>query len=227
MSNKDYRELQVSSSQLVVIFIGILIVCGVSFLLGVNVGKKKAELQGRTTLPSPQVLAKVQDQKPAPDETAALKQEAAAAPAPKTTSRTPGGSSGAVKTAPPTSSPAPGSAAKTVENPKPAPAKATAAPPTGTPKTTPPKTTAPALTAAKGTYSIQVGAYEKREDALQVAKKYDGQGYICRVLDPLPTDRIKYYRVRIGAFKSREEAQAARGKFLTSGMRTDSFVVQN
>ena len=219
MSNKDYRELQVSSSHLVVIFIGILIVCGISFLLGVNVGKKKAQLQGQTSLPAPKVMAKVQDQKPTPDQTgSSLKPEAAP-----------------LKTSKPASQAAepldkkkkesvPGPSSKAVESPKPAGPKPK--PTTATPVTAL-KTAAPPLTAAKGTFSIQVGAFEKREDALQTAKKYDGQGYICRVLDPFPTDRIKYYRVRIGAFKTRPEAEAAKIKFLTAGQKGDSFVVQN
>ena len=216
MSNKDYRELQVSSSHLVVIFIGILIVCGISFLLGVNVGKKKAQLQGQTSLPAPKVMAKVQDQKPTPDQTgSSLKPEAA----PLKTSNP---ASQAAEPIDKKKESVPGPSSKTVESPKPAGPKPT----TSTPMTAP-KKTAPPLTAAKGTFSIQVGAFEKREDALLTAKKYDGQGYICRVLDPFPTDRIKYYRVRIGAFKTRPEAEAAKIKFLTAGQKGDSFIVQN
>jgi cell division protein FtsN len=224
MSNKDYRELQVSSSHLVVIFIGILIICGISFLLGVNVGKKKTQLQGQTSLPSPQVLSKVQDQKPEPKQAGpSLKPEAAPGRTSKPASEQ-AGESGGAKTPSQAKEPAPGPASKTIESakPKPAPAKpATASPTTSSKKTPPP------LTAAKGTFSIQVAAFEKREDALQAAKKFDGQGYICRVLDPFPGDRIKYYRVRIGAFKTRDEALAARNKFLTTGHKSDYFVVQN
>lgn len=44
MRNKDYREIQLSSSHLVFIFIGILILGIVIFLLGVSVGKKQAQI---------------------------------------------------------------------------------------------------------------------------------------------------------------------------------------
>ncbi len=40
MSNKDYRELQLSSSQLVIIFLAIIVLGVIIFLLGISVGKK-------------------------------------------------------------------------------------------------------------------------------------------------------------------------------------------
>lgn len=50
MTNKDYREIQLSSAQLAVIFIVILALGVVIFLLGVSVGKKQAELVKETGL---------------------------------------------------------------------------------------------------------------------------------------------------------------------------------
>lgn len=44
MSSKDYRELQLSSSQLVIIFLAIFILGVIVFLLGVSVGKKQAQI---------------------------------------------------------------------------------------------------------------------------------------------------------------------------------------
>jgi len=44
VKNKDYREVQFSSTQLVLIFVGILVVGVVIFLLGVSVGKKQAQI---------------------------------------------------------------------------------------------------------------------------------------------------------------------------------------
>ena len=49
MKNKDFREIQVSSSLLVVIFLGVLALGVFIFLLGVSVGKK----QVRLTAPDP------------------------------------------------------------------------------------------------------------------------------------------------------------------------------
>ena len=44
MSNKDYRELQISSSQLVIIFLAIIILGVIIFLLGISVGKKQSDI---------------------------------------------------------------------------------------------------------------------------------------------------------------------------------------
>ncbi|MFQ6037684.1 MAG: SPOR domain-containing protein [Candidatus Aminicenantales bacterium] len=48
MSQKDYRELQISSSQLVLVFTAILGLGVIIFLLGVSVGKKQAEIVKET-----------------------------------------------------------------------------------------------------------------------------------------------------------------------------------
>ena len=45
MGSKDYRELQLSSSQLILIFIAILVLGIVVFLLGVSVGKNTISRQ--------------------------------------------------------------------------------------------------------------------------------------------------------------------------------------
>jgi HJR/Mrr/RecB family endonuclease len=44
MKNREFREIQVSSTQLAVIFLGILVIGVVIFLLGVSVGKKHAQV---------------------------------------------------------------------------------------------------------------------------------------------------------------------------------------
>lgn len=212
MSNKDYRELQVSSTYLVVIFIGILIVCGVSFLLGVNVGKRKAQLEGQSSLPAPRVLSKIQDQAPA-ESIGTSKPEAQD----KTAAKPPAGGLEAAKTESQVKPQAPAPTAANPAQPKEA---------VKPPSTKQAQAAAPPLTAAKGTFSIQVGAFEKREDALLTAKKFDGRGYLCRVLDPFPNDKVKYYRVWVGAFRTRAEAEAARDQ-LTAGGGKDFFIRQN
>src|SRR4030042_4457436 len=44
MKNREFREIQVSSTQLAIIFLGILVIGVVIFLLGVSVGKKHAQV---------------------------------------------------------------------------------------------------------------------------------------------------------------------------------------
>jgi cell division septation protein DedD len=63
MSNKDYRELQLSSSQLILIFIAILVLGIVVFLLGVSVGKKQGKIIEETQL-AEKGLEQISEQKP-------------------------------------------------------------------------------------------------------------------------------------------------------------------
>jgi cell division septation protein DedD len=66
MADKDYRELQLSSSQLVLIFLGIIILGIVIFLLGVSVGKKQAQIVKESQIVSDNTLEEVQEEKPIP-----------------------------------------------------------------------------------------------------------------------------------------------------------------
>lgn len=63
MKNKDYREIQLSSSHLVFIFIGILILGVVIFLLGVSVGKKQAQIIGETDSSIPAKIEEVKEER--------------------------------------------------------------------------------------------------------------------------------------------------------------------
>ncbi|MFW6131596.1 MAG: SPOR domain-containing protein [Candidatus Aminicenantaceae bacterium] len=70
MKNKDYREIQISSSQLGFVFVGIIILGIVIFLLGVSVGKKHVEIKtssqvskGEVEQIKSQTPAKVKEQK--------------------------------------------------------------------------------------------------------------------------------------------------------------------
>ena len=64
MRSKDYRELQLSSSLLIFIFLGIIIVGIVIFLLGVSVGKKQTQLAENTQIPPDETLEQVTVSKP-------------------------------------------------------------------------------------------------------------------------------------------------------------------
>jgi len=72
MKNKDFREIQVSSSLLVVIFLGILALGVFIFLLGVSVGKKQAGVAAPTRIVTQQIPEPVKEPpvRPTPAETA-------------------------------------------------------------------------------------------------------------------------------------------------------------
>jgi cell division septation protein DedD len=64
MKNKEFREIQVSSSALVFIFLAILVLGVFIFLLGVSVGKKQAQMTGPTTLLAQRTTETVTQQPP-------------------------------------------------------------------------------------------------------------------------------------------------------------------
>jgi cell division septation protein DedD len=73
MKNNEFREIQVSSSALVFIFLAILVLGVFIFLLGVSVGKKQAQMTGPTTLLAQRTTETVTQQPPVvnPPETTA------------------------------------------------------------------------------------------------------------------------------------------------------------
>ena len=61
MKNKEFREIQVSSSLLVVIFLGVLALGVFIFLLGVSVGKKQVRLAAPTQVVTQQIPEPVKE----------------------------------------------------------------------------------------------------------------------------------------------------------------------
>src|SRR5512136_1244049 len=84
MATKDFREIQVTSSLLVVIFLGVLALGVFIFLLGVSVGKKQVRLAAPTQVVTQQIAepAKEPPVKPTTTETDEIKAATQASPAP-------------------------------------------------------------------------------------------------------------------------------------------------
>lgn len=80
MKNKDFREIQVSSSLLVVIFLGVLALGVFIFLLGVSVGKKQVRIASPTQVVTQQIPEPVKEPpiKPTVSETESAKTELSA-----------------------------------------------------------------------------------------------------------------------------------------------------
>lgn len=66
MKNRDYREIQLSSSQLAFMFLGILVLGVVIFLLGVSVGKKQAQIIGDAEIATPAEIEQVKKETTVP-----------------------------------------------------------------------------------------------------------------------------------------------------------------
>jgi cell division septation protein DedD len=209
MAGKDFREIQISSSLLVVIFLGVLALGVFVFLLGVSVGKKQAAIASGIQAVATPIQEPVKE---SPAET----QVKAVEPT----------------TAPPAAPPAPVSAQEKTGS---AGLSAPAGSGTKTTTATARKTTADrAPTAGKtapagtGLYFVQVAAFTARSQAIAAADKFKRMGYPVVISDPKPSDTRTWYRVRIGGYSTREKAVEILGKLnAAAGKQTDYRVVRD
>jgi cell division septation protein DedD len=201
MKNKDFREIQVSSSLLVVIFLGVLALGVFIFLLGVSVGKKQVRIASQTQVVTQQIAEPVKD---APVEPTVSEKESA-----KTELAAGGGQI----------SPAAGAAVS-----KPPVQERSVKPDAEKTKVVP--KTAPA--GKSGLYYVQIAAFAEKAQAQALADRYKKQGYTAFVADPKPTDTRTWYRVRLGGFSSREPAVALLNKLNAEAKKkTDFRVIQD
>jgi len=207
MKSREFREIQVSSTQLAIIFLGILVIGVVIFLLGVSVGKKHTQVALKAN-----VIAQKEPEQ--------LKEKLVTLPQVKTTQ----GAAGEAGEKP---APAEATPAKTTFVPKktadkpaiePQPAESKAQPQVGL----------PASAEKKGQFYVQVGALAERQAAQDTAQKYRNMGYPVILMEPQITDKKPVFRVRIGGFATREQAEAAREKLSSgAGRKTDFFIVRD
>jgi cell division septation protein DedD len=179
MSNKDYRELQLSSSQLILIFIAILVLGIVVFLLGVSVGKKQGKIVEETQLAA-KPAEQITQQKPVPQKESAdpISQEL--------------------------------ESHKKAGEEKVQEEKIEAQPAAAKPKVEPRKTAA--ASQSQDVYWIQIGAYSSQQNASALVEEYKRNGYNAILIEPSASDRRKLYRVRLGGYPTREQAENARNE---------------
>lgn len=178
MKDRNYREVQFSSTHLVLIFAGILILGVVIFLLGVSVGKKQAQIIKKTEISAPAVVEQPKEApppSPSSGQKDAISKELA-------------------------------SHQKVMnEAQKQAPA-----------------------TQKKNIFYIQVGAFDTKEVALAFAKGFEKKGYSTLVLDPFPSDKKPFYRVRIGGFETLEKAEEVKARLKSEAKRkVDYFITKS
>jgi cell division septation protein DedD len=174
MKNKDYRELQLSSSQLFFIFLAILILGVVIFLLGVSVGKKQVQIMKGAQMTAKE-KAGDQTSPPAEESKESISKELASLQ--KATEKT---------------------------------------------------QKQPTVSDDRTLFYVQVGAFNRREVAVSFAEIFNQRGYPAIVLDPFSSDRRDVFRVRIGGYATREEAQEVRTKIQSETSReTDYFIIRS
>ncbi|MFQ6070819.1 MAG: SPOR domain-containing protein [Candidatus Aminicenantales bacterium] len=177
MNNRDYRELQLTSTQLIFIFVAILILGLVIFLLGVSVGKKQAMLVAEAGVsPEEKPAINVEEKKPQEivkrEETAKTRID---------------------------------SELKSFEKAQPEPK------------------TSKSIT--RNLYYVQIGAFSNKDNALKLADQYRKKGYPVRVTEPSPTSRRKFYKVWIGGYKTRAEAEKIKTKLTQESKTGERFLV--
>jgi len=200
--SKEFRELQFKSSQLAAVFVGILIVGVIIFILGVSVGKKQGRLAAGA---GPSSADKVEPVAPAK----LLPREEKSGPAKAEPS--------AVQTKMPAGKPEATKAAPGPEASKAAPPPAEKAVPAAKPASVKP-----------GSYFVQASATNDRAAATAFAGRLEKEGFPVVVLDPFPTDTKAYFRVRVGPFPSKEDAEAARARLaaVLKKRASDFFLVK-
>ena len=211
MKNREFRELQVSSTQLAIIFLGILVIGLVIFVLGVSVGKKQTQVAEKANVIAQQQPEQVKEKFSLPDIRPGLEAKKEASkeePAVKKEEPVVQKKETASPQGTPTDKPKPQTP---VEERKPEPARAAVS--------APPKS---------GLYFVQVGALVEKPAALSTAERFKRLGYEVIVLDPLPSDKTSVYRVRVGGFATREEADSAKSRLAAAaGRKVDYFIVRD
>lgn len=212
MKTKDFREIQVSSTLLVVIFLCVLVLGVFIFLLGVSVGKKQNQIAAATRVVAQQVQDTAKGQ---------MSQKTAAPAQEQVKSGTETGLPANPAPAGVQEKPA---AKETLTKPSPEIRPAVKEPQ----KTAPKAAVKPAATSGNGLFFIQVAAFTDRAQAAAEADKFKKQGYPVVVTDPRPTDTKSWYRVRVGSYSTREKAAEVLTKLNeTAKKKTDYRIVKD
>jgi cell division septation protein DedD len=241
-----FREIQLNGKQLFFLFMAVTVVSVVIFLLGVLVGRqvraeriRMAENEALTTSPSADApptgvvvpptaaeasstdLTRVPPPPPAAEDE--IREEVKPTPTPAAPPAAPAAAAATATIGRPAASTSGSAESKAPAAPKPAappPAAAAtnaasnAAAPASKPAAAPVAASA-GSSAPAGGWAVQVAALNTRADAASVAKGYATKGYDAYVVDPQTGTSI--YRVRIGSFKSKPEADALAEKLRKQG----------
>jgi cell division protein FtsN len=84
----------------------------------------------------------------------------------------------------------------------------------------------PPEAAGAGKYRLQAGAWKSRGAAESVRKRLAGNGYSAKVIRAVNRNRGEVFRVRVGPFATREEAEKA-GKAIRSKLHVDVILLAN
>jgi DedD protein len=209
-ADEGFHEIQLSGKQLVFLFMATTVISVVIFLCGVLVGRSvrgdtltAAEATTASAPPSTSTAPPPADAPPPVDPPASTSDRItypnrldSAAPVAEELK------------APPKNDPPPSRAAERAQ-PAPAETVPTAAAP-ATPSTAPKPgatTPAPAQGARPGAWAVQVVALSDRTAANAVVQRLSGKGYPAFVLSPQAGTAVQHYKVQVGRYPDRSEAE--------------------
>jgi len=239
-NDKPFRELKFTSAQLAVVFLAILAFGVGIFFLGISVGKKQTEIaSGAGSGAKTEVLAqksplpadappKVTIQETPAQTAPAQKAADAETKTEKKSADQKVGENAAVKDETGAGVKATPAAPKSVEAKTAADEKKPADTPADAKKEPAAKEGKTASSKQEGIFYVQIGAVNDKEAADGFAKKIEGLGYPALVLLPLAKDKKPVYRVRIGPYATKQDADAAQDKIAADlkKKKTDFFIVK-
>lgn len=94
------------------------------------------------------------------------------------------------------------------------------------PVAAPPTASNPAAPAAPAPYTVQVAAVKSRNEADAIMKQLKAKGYDAYVFVPEGGDRLGVFRVRIGAFKDKRQADMLAERLLRQEKRYKPWVTR-
>jgi DedD protein len=228
VNDEGFREIQLNGKQLVFLFMAATVVSVVIFLCGVLVGRgvrgtgssvEMASMDvgpdpGVTSAPdsgaqaaagpsSPGVSAGAGDAAQPPEELSYAERLLREAPAEETLKYAPASPPG------PPPAPAPAVQEPVAAQPAPSPSEPAPAVPRAAAPAPAPASAAP-LTASDPTgpgFAVQVSIFETRQEADRLATQLVAKGYPAFVLDPMKGAAKPIYRVRVGKYRNRKDAE--------------------
>jgi DedD protein len=209
----SFREIQLSGKQLVFLFMAVTVIGVGIFLMGLLVGRGVLAARGSQGAESAAVAAEAEPPPPpaattlgsstspatASEKLSYAERLGSAEPAKESLKADASPAPPAAPPAPKAESPSPKAESSTPAAPVPAPSPA-AAPPAPAPSAA-----AKAAEPAGAGFAIQVAALNKADEADTIVKRLAGKGYPAYVVAPAK-GAPSVYRVRVGKFKERSEA---------------------
>ena len=215
-----FHEIQLSGKQLVFLFMATTVISVIIFICGVLVGRS-VPVEGLSAAEAPVTTASAPADVPAPAEGATT------APA---TGKAAEGTSYSARLDAPSNPP---EKLTPIAEPPPAPVVAEATRPAPEPAAPPPREastrqsvdTPKAAAAQPGTWAVQVVSLRDRGAANQIVQRLQGRSYPAFLVAPAPGTPTQLYKVQVGKYKDRAEAERVQAR-LKKEEQFDPWIVR-